>query len=131
MNLAPGLVVPTPTLPLSFTRIAGSVGFIPSCNMLSVGAPSVPITINLAPGLVVPIPTRPLSFARIVGFIPDVESGNIFSVGAPGLPTTISLAPGVVVPIPTFCALKVVPVRNKEIRIIDKISFSVLIVFVE
>ena len=67
INLAPGAVVPTPTLPSSFTLKAGFVGVAPSCNTFKVGAPSVPTTINLAPGVVVPTPTLALSFTCKAG----------------------------------------------------------------
>jgi hypothetical protein len=57
MNLAPGVVVPIPTLPLSFTLRAGFIGAVPSLSTLKAGAPASPTTISLAPGVAVPTPT--------------------------------------------------------------------------
>ena len=82
-NLDEGVVVPTPTLPSSFTRRAGFIGLAPSCKMFSVGAPASPMTINRAPGAVVPIPTLPFSLIRSAGFIGLAPSLRIFIVGAP------------------------------------------------
>ena len=57
MNLAPGVIVPIPTLPLSLTLRPGFIGSVPSLSTLNAGAPASPTTISLAPGVAVPTPT--------------------------------------------------------------------------
>ncbi len=92
-------MVPSPTLPLSFTLRAGLVGSAPKLRILSAGMFSLPTTISLAPGVFVPIPTFPELVERILNplsiqLLLPVEPVGTCQVALPSA-SEVSTAPGV------------------------------------